>query len=97
MGTENEALRWKQWIDRLGKVAAVTKSDSSIATFALNVPKSPIVLDSANVGARKSLLTPEQLQYQLVNMIKVRTVLYDFLKRCRRVTQFFVKACVASY
>lgn len=74
MGTESEALRWKQWIDRWIKVAAVPKADSNISTPVLSMLKSPITTESGTSGPRKSLLTPEQLQYQLINMIKVESV-----------------------
>lgn len=76
MGTESEALRWKQWIDRWCKISApdVTtgSTPSAPAPVAMSSSVSSARLDGAQPASRKSMLTPEQLQYQLINMIKVR-------------------------
>ena len=69
MGTESEALRWKQWIDRWIKISAPDSSTPSIA-FSVSSSKIDASLSSSS-GQRKSLLTTEQLRYQLINMVKV--------------------------
>lgn len=67
MGTETEALRWKQWIDRWIKISSPESSTNTTPSLANSSSSGKV--DSSS--ARKSLLTPEQLQYQLINMVKV--------------------------
>jgi hypothetical protein len=98
MGTESEALRWKQWIDRWIKLTLVAQESQSQPTTPLTSPsathKPPPLAESIasttgtpqmapsststtlGTGIRKAILTPEQLQYQLINMIKAREMLY---------------------
>lgn len=97
MGTESEALRWKQWIDRWIKISAPEISTPSIAS---SVSSSKID-STSNAGHRKSLLTTEQLRYQLINMVKVkeRTLKsFDFSNHfnSRKVIQFSVKVFAES-
>jgi len=66
MGTESEALRWKQWIDRWIKIS----SPEMGPTINSSASSSKIEATSAS-GQRKSLLTTEQLRYQLIHMVKV--------------------------
>ena len=70
MGTESEALRWKQWIDRWIKIAS-PETSPSIASSA----SSSKIDSTSSTSQRKSLLTTEQLRYQLINMVKVRVEL----------------------
>lgn len=72
MGTESEALRWKQWIDRWIKISA----PETITSIASSTSSSKIDSNAnTNSGQRKTLLTTEQLRYQLINMVKVRLML----------------------
>ena len=71
MGTESEALRWKQWIDRWIKISAPTNSIPSSTSSSKIDPNS-----SSGPGQRKSLLTTEQLRYQLINMVRVLKLTY---------------------
>ena len=68
MGTESEALRWKQWIDRWIKISAPEASTPPIPS---SVSSSKIDSTAATSQQRKALLTTEQLRYQLINMVKV--------------------------
>lgn len=70
MGTESEALRWKQWIDRWIKISApetVQPISSSVSSVKIDSNS-----NTSGQQLRKSLLTTEQLRYQLVNMVKVK-------------------------
>lgn len=75
MGTETEALRWKQWIDRWVKISSPETGTNTAPSLANSSSSGKV--DSSS--ARKSLLTPEQLQYQLINMVKVCRTLMAFL------------------
>ncbi len=73
MGTETEALRWKQWIDRWMKISAPEAATTAVAANSNSLMNSASSgkIDAAAATARKSQLSPEQLQYQLINMVKV--------------------------
>jgi hypothetical protein len=73
MGTESEALRWKQWIDRWIKISAPESSTPSIPS---SVSSSKIDATSPASQQRKALLTTEQLRYQLINMVKVTLTIH---------------------
>ena len=73
MGTESEALRWKQWIDRWIKLS----SPEVGSTINSSASSSKIDTTVAS-GHRKSLLTTEQLRYQLINMVKVPILILIF-------------------
>jgi hypothetical protein len=75
MGTETEALRWKQWIDRWMKITA---PESVKEAASMTNSASSGKFDAAAASARKSQLSPEQLQYQLINMVKVQLKLKSF-------------------
>lgn len=69
MGTESEALRWKQWIDRWIKISA---PDTAQAVTSSTSSSKIDINSTSNIGGqRKHLLTTEQLRYQLINMVKV--------------------------
>ena len=98
MGTESEALRWKQWIDRWIKIS----SPEVGSTINSSASSSKIDVTAAS-GHRKSLLTTEQLRYQLINMVKVIPSLrneihfFEFYLFRRKVIQFFAKVFVENY
>jgi hypothetical protein len=74
MGTESEALRWKQWIDRWIKISSpeAPQSAATPSNSSASVTNSTTKID-LNPPSRKSFLTTEQLRYQLINMVKVMT------------------------
>ena len=74
MGTESEALRWKQWIDRWIKISSpeADQNFSSTNSTISSASSGPKTDPSGGQQPRKSLLTTEQLRYQLVNMVKVK-------------------------
>lgn len=98
MGTESEALRWKQWIDRWIKISAPETAQS----IASSTSSSKIDPNASGVGQRKSLLSTEQLRYQLINMVKViiwfeMYALIYYLYLFRKVTRYFVKVFVKKF